>query len=147
METFLDVEPNVELENASDLSAAVISQKWDDKTYKSVERCQFNVIAKVPRYGAPRGIFAAIRRMNLRKTGSNECIDYVLFEVGSGEDQKTRKMCGSIEDDEVYDLSNFFEAPGGTMKVIIYISRYVTLEIGKELGIELSFTSYDGNGQ
>lgn len=147
VDTLLDDKPNVELENSNDSSAALISQKWDDKTYKSVEHCQFNVIAKIPRFGAPRGIFASIRQMNLRKGPLNECIDYVLFEVGGGEDQKTKKICGSIEDDKVYDVSNFFEAPGGTMKVVIFINRYVTLESGKELGIEFSFTSYDGNGE
>lgn len=145
MVAILDDRPNIELENTNDLSAALISQKWDDQTYKSVEHCDFKVIAKTPRYGATRGIFASIRQMNLRKGAANECIDFVVFEVGSGEFQKSQKMCGSIESDEVYDVSNFFEAPGGAMKVIVYINKYVTLESGKELGIEFSFTSYDGN--
>ncbi|KAG4077031.1 hypothetical protein HA402_016018 [Bradysia odoriphaga] len=143
IDTILDDKPNVELETSNDLSAAVISQRWDDKTYKSVEYCDFKVITKTSRHEPSRGIFASIRGMNLRRKGPTECIDYVAFEVGSGIVQKSPKMCGTMDDDEVYDVSNFFEAPGGTMKVIIYISRYVTLEAGKELGIELSFTSYD----
>lgn len=147
VDALLDNNSNIELENSKDLSAALVSQKWDDKTYKAVEYCDFKVIAKTPRHnsGATRGIFASIRQMNLRKGASNECIDYVLFEVGSGVYQKSQKMCGTIDGDEVYEVSNFFEAPGGTMKVIVFINRYVTLESGSELGIEFSFTSYDGN--
>lgn len=145
VDALLDNNSNVELENNNDLSAALVSQRWDEKTYKAVEYCDFMVITKTPRYGATRGIFASIRQMNLRKGAANECIDYVVFEVGSGEFQKSQKMCGTIEGDEVYDVSNFFEAPGGSMKVIVFINRYVTLEPGNELGIEFSFTSYDGN--
>lgn len=145
VDTIFDDKPNVELENSNELSAAIISQKWDDKTYKSAEYCDFKVITKSSRHGPNRGIFASIRQMNLRKGGGNECIDYVIFQVGTGENQKSQKMCGTIKGDEAYDVSNFFEAPGGTMKVLVHISRYVTLEYDKELGIELSFTSYDGN--
>lgn len=144
-DALLDDKPRVELENSDNLSAAVISQKWYEKTYKSVEYCDFKVITNTPRYGSTRGIFASIRQMNLRKGPANECIDYVVFEVGSGESQKSRKMCGKIDGDKVYDASNYFEAPGGSMKVIIYINRYVTLESDMELGIEFTFTSYDGN--
>lgn len=143
VDAILDDKPNVELEKANELSAALISQTWDHKSYKSVEYCNFKVIAKPSHFGA-RGIFASIRKMNLRKGAGNDCIDYVIFEVGSGENQKSQKLCGTMEDDESYDVSNFFEAPGGTMKVLVYISRYVTLEHGKELGIKLTFTSYDG---
>lgn len=127
------------------MSAALISQKWDGSTYKDVEHCDFKVVTKTPRYAATRGIFASIRQMNLRKGPDNECIDYVIFEVGSGESQKSQKMCGTIDGEDVYDISNFYEAPAGTMKVIIYVNRYVTLEPGNELGIEFSFTAYDGN--
>lgn len=144
VDALLDDKPNIELDNAMDQSAALIAQNWDNKTYKSVEYCDFKVIAKTSRYESPRGIFASIRRMNLRKSSSNECIDYVVFEVGSGMQQKSQKMCGIIEGDQVYDASNFFEAPGGTMKVVIFINRYTTLETGRDLGIELSFTAYDG---
>lgn len=143
VDTILNDKPNVELENSNDLSAAKISQKWDEKTYKKVDYCDFKVIAKGPRYPF-RGIFAAIRQMNLRKGTENECIDYVLFEVGAGEKQKSRKMCGKVDGDDAYDVSNFFEAPGGTMKVTFHISRYATLKHDEELGIELIFTSYDG---
>lgn len=144
VDAILDDQPNVELENTNDFSAALISQTWDDKTYKNSEHCDFKVITKNSRHGPTRGIFASIRQMNLRKRENNECIDYVIFQVGSGGNQKSQKMCGTIDGDEKYDASNFFEAPGGTMKVIIYISRYVTLEHGKELGVNFTFTSYDG---
>ncbi|KAJ6642831.1 hypothetical protein Bhyg_07785 [Pseudolycoriella hygida] len=143
VDALLDDKPNVELENGKDLSVALITQKWNDKTYKAVEYCDFRVIAKSSRHGPTSGIFASIRQMNLRKGASNECIDYVIFEVGSGENQKSQKMCGTVEGDEAFEASNFFDAPGGSMKVIIYINRYVALESGKELGIEFSFTSYD----
>lgn len=145
LDVILDDKPNVELEKSDHLSAALISHHWNDQTYKSVEYCDFMVITKTYRNEPLRGIFASIRSMNLRRKSPNECIDYVTFEVGSGALQRSQKMCGTIDGDEVYDLTNFFDAPGGTIKVTIFINRYVTLEAGKELNIELSFTSYDGN--
>lgn len=144
-DSLIDGKPSVELETPSDSSAALISQHWDDKTYKSVEYCDFKVITKPSRHEATRGIFASIRGMNLRGKSPNDCIDYVIFQVGSGSLQKSQKLCGFMDADDVYDLSNFFDAPGGTMMVTIYINRYSTLEAGKELSIHLSFTSYDGN--
>lgn len=133
--------PNVELERPDELSAALISKKWDSNTYKSVEDCDFKVVAKQSEHELPRGIFASIRRMNLRKSSSNDCIDFVVFEVGS---HKSPKICGVIDGDAMYDRSNFFEAPGGTMKVTVYLNRYTILESGKELEIDFVFTAYDG---
>lgn len=145
IDQILDDKPNIELENSNDLSVALISQKWDDQTYKSVQHCDFMVIAKPPASGGTSGIFASIRKMNLRKDANNACIDYVIFEVGSGESQKSQKMCGTVTDDEVFNASNYFEAPAGSMKIIVFINRYVTLESHKKLEIEFIFTSYDSN--
>lgn len=128
-------------------SAAFVHETWNSSSFKRLDECKFNVdanhnLAK----GRTRGLYASIRKLNLRESPDKEggCIDYIQFKFGT---QKTAKLCGQLNASSNTHLKQLYHhhERGGVMKVTIFIDKLRPLKyIEDTLDVELVFTAFDG---
>lgn len=130
-------------------SAAFVHETWNSSSFKRLDECKFNVdanhnLAK----GRTRGLYASIRKLNLRESPDKEggCIDFIQFKFGT---QKTAKLCGQLNASSNIHLKQLYHHErGGVMKVTIFIDKLRPLKyIEDTLDVELVFTAFDGECQ
>lgn len=136
--------PQLFLMNGSD-SAALIHQVWTEDTLTEVSECTFtiesNLYAGQQRYG--RGIYASIKRLNLRQAQNGDCVDYVRFTFG---ESKSQRICGDFDAESQLGYQSHFNEDGGIIKVHVFVNKTAPLAAynKRSLEIDLVFTAYDG---
>ncbi|KAG4078683.1 hypothetical protein HA402_015273 [Bradysia odoriphaga] len=131
----------IDLHDKPLMSSVLIEHVWDNSSYKHFHHCEFNIKARSKwLQEAHSGLFAAVRQLNFRQNPAGDCIDYVIFEVNTLTAPTSHKICGTV-DDEFFDENNYFEAPEGSLKVVVHIGPH-NMEPNKII-MKLSFTAFE----
>lgn len=127
-----------------DESAALVQFSWNSSSFKRYDECRFKVVATLnDDKTRNRGVFLAIRRLNLRKNpNSEDCIDYIRFKFGN---VKSPKYCGQLNAsvDDVKKI--YFGEGGGVIEVHLKLDKFQPLKyIDDTLDVELVLTANEG---
>lgn len=142
VDKLIDNAPEVRL-GADGQSAALVHQSWNSSSFKRFEECVFSVNANDWSKNKRRGLYVSIRKLNLRKSPSDEgCIDHVSFKFHI---EKPKKYCGRLTSSPADLRKTFFAEAGGHVKVKISIDKMVPLKkLEDTLDIEILFTAFEG---
>lgn len=132
----------LQLKNGSD-SSAIVHYTWTPDTINEINNCKFTVHSNLYLPSGEtyaRGIFATIKKINLRKDANGKCIDYVSMVVGDWKVEVCEQNDNSVNVAENTYLNGF----PGIAEIHVFIDKSKTLNVKTpSLELELLFTAYD----